>query len=164
MPRPPNTINLSAPNASVLWDAVESLGGNAYPASEAITPGHIVQLVDTGASVPEWRKLTTSPFGFIHISFAVAMERPQSNQDPFADYAIGESVPVRWYARGGVFLGLTEPGDFVVSGRGLKVSATTPGHVTDTFATIETPTLVALDTILFPAAATAQRIRVAVVG
>ncbi len=118
MPRLPNTINLSTPEGSLLWDAVDSLGGNNFPAGETITPGHVVKLILSGGVLKWFKHVGNGAPHTVaqHDSFAVAVERPMQNRNQGTDYASGETVAVRWYARGGMFLAMAKPSTVITLG------------------------------------------------
>lgn len=68
-----------------------------YPASEAITPGHLIEPVPTGPTAGEWRKHATAAGNNARI---FALERGEMGLGIDTPYAIGDYVKAGYFSKG----------------------------------------------------------------
>lgn len=92
----PNTIHLSGP----------CLIDMQYPAGEAITPGHLVELYNDSGTI-KVRKHATSTEVVTH---AVALDLPEWNKTVDDAYAIGDQVKIGFMCAGCTWWGLLPSG------------------------------------------------------
>lgn len=100
-PRDPNTILLSTPGGPrVIVDQ--------FIASEAITPGHLIEMIPAQSSAaPQWRKNASATNVAPPI---VALEQSHYNLGVDDDYAIGDLVCAAYVHVGDVIWGLLPSG------------------------------------------------------
>lgn len=115
--RDPNTVYLAGPITRV----------DEFPAGEAITPGHLIELYDDSGTM-KWRKHATSTE---QVTLAVALEQGHFNLGVDDAYAAGDQVVAGILCPGSTFWGLIASGQDISSaelmqsaGAGLLKAAT----------------------------------------
>lgn len=132
--RDPNTIFLGGPETIV----------DEFPASEAITPGHLIELYDDSGTM-KWRKHATDSE---QVSIAVALEQGHFNKGVDDAYAADDQVVAAYLRAGSTFWGLIASGQDISAGELMQsagdgtlktAAATTAAANTAKFQSLEAP-------------------------
>lgn len=134
------------------------LAANAFPpvivndrvASEAITPGMLVEMISSGSD-QKWRKNASATE---QVEIAVALNQPELNLGVDDAYAAGDLVNVWKPGVGDVFWGLIQSGEDIAEGDLLQSAS--GGYVKEATATTASANLAKFKALSSPGAVTAD--------